>query len=142
MFERIQELYEEYVAEFQELEQERRVGAGMFGLTNGPRNYPCHGQFSKDLERLLKEEAANAAAEEAEQVLEYVYLAPQGRKKQDSVYWMMTAVHSLTEELILRLTPEAAGRLLGQYQDAYPRRTLLPAQKKILSALKDQAAAG
>ena len=75
-------------------------------------------------------------------MLEYVYLAPQGRKKQDSVYWMMTAVHSLTEELILRLTPEAAGRLLGQYQDAYPRRTLLPAQKKILSALKDQAAAG
>ena len=55
MPEQVRELYEAYFAEFQELEQGRRLGAGAFGLGGGPRDYPCHGQFAKKLERLLKE---------------------------------------------------------------------------------------
>ena len=55
MVERIQELYREYAAEFQRQEEKRRVGAGMFGLADGPRNYPCHERFARDLESLLKE---------------------------------------------------------------------------------------
>ena len=63
MVERIQELYREYAAEFQRQEEKRRAGAGMFGLTDGPRNYPCHERFARDLESLLKEAEKTAAPE-------------------------------------------------------------------------------
>ena len=79
MVERIQELYREYAAEFQRQEEKRRVGAGMFGLADGPRNYPCHERFARDLESLLKEAEKTAAPEQAEEILACVYFAPQAR---------------------------------------------------------------
>ena len=97
MVERIQELYREYAAEFQRQEDKRRAGAGMFGLTDGPRNYPCHERFARDLESLLKEAEKTAAPEQAEEILACVYFAPQARgARQDAVYWMLTAVHGMT----------------------------------------------
>ena len=137
MVERIQELYREYAAEFQRQEEKRRVGAGMFGLADGPRNYPCHERFARDLESLLKEAEKTAAPEQAEEILACVYFAPQARaERQDAVYWLLTAVHGMTVGLVSRLTPDAAGRLLARYQAAYPRREQLPAQRKAASALK------
>ena len=121
MVERIQELYREYAAEFQRQEEKRRVGAGMFGLADGPRNYPCHEQFARDLENLLKEAEKTAAPEQAEEILACVYFAPQA---------------GMTVGLVSRLTPDAAGRLLARYQATYPRREQLPAQRKAASALK------
>ena len=69
MLEKIQARYERYAEEFQLLEQNRRAGAGAFGLSGGPRDYPCHEQFAKDMERLLKE-ASNASPEEASGILD------------------------------------------------------------------------
>lgn len=137
MLKKIQELYEGYAAEFQQREQKRRVGAGLFGLTDGPRNYACHEQFSKDLEQLLREAEESAPPEQVEVILEYVYFAPKAREeKQDAVYWMLTAVHGMTEGLAGRLDPAVAARLLERYGEAYPRREQLPVQKKVVSALK------
>ena len=82
MVERIQELYREYAAEFQRQEEKRRAGAGMFGLTDGPRNYPCHERFARDLESLLKEAEKTAVPEQAEEILACVYFAPQARVSQ------------------------------------------------------------
>lgn len=137
MLKKIQELYDGYAAEFQQREQKRRVGAGLFGLTDGPRSYACHEQFSKDLEQLLREAEESAPPEQVEEILEYVYFAPKAREeKQDAVYWMLTAVHGMTEGLAGRLDPAAAARLLERYGEAYPRREQLPVQKKVVSALK------
>ena len=89
MVERIQELYREYAAEFQHLtqrqEEKRRVGAGMFGLADGPRNYPCHERFARDLESLLKEAEKTAAPEQAEEILACVYFAPQARAERQDI---------------------------------------------------------
>lgn len=140
MVERIRALYEDYAAEFQSLEQKRRAGAGMFGLTDGPRNYACHERFAENLEHLLKEAEETVPPEQAEEILEYVYLAYQARKeRQDAVYWMLGAVHGKTTGLISRLTPESAGRLLARYEGAYPRREQLPVQKRVAAALKKRA---
>lgn len=140
MLEKIRELYERYEAEFQQLERKRRAGAGMFGLTNGPRNYACHEQFAKDLERLLKEAEGTVSPEQAEEILEYIYFTPGTReKRQDAVYWMLTAVHGMTEGLVSRMPSETAAGLLERYEAAYPRRERLPAQKKVAAALKKRA---
>ena len=138
MLEQIRELYEGYFAEFQRLEQGRQAGAGMFGLTNGPRNYPCHEQFAKDLERLLRETEETLSPDQAEELLEYILFAPQSRER-DAVYWMLTAVHGMTEGPAGRLDPAAAARLLERYEAVYPRRERLPVQMKAVSVLKKQA---
>lgn len=137
MLEQVQELYEGYLAEFQRLERKRRGGAGMFGLTNGPRNYACHEKFAYDLERLLK--GAALPPEQAEEVVEYILFAHRGRK-QDAVCWMLTAVHGMTLGLIGQLDPAAAAGLAARYEREYPRREQLPAQKKVLAALKKRGA--
>ena len=138
MLEQVQELYEGYLAEFQRLEQGRQAGAGMFGLTNGPRNYPCHEQFAKDLERLLRETEETLSPDQAEELLEYILFAPQSRER-DAVYWMLIAVHGMTEGPAGRLDPAAAARLLERYEAVYPRRERLPVQMKAVSVLKKQA---
>lgn len=135
MLEQVQELYEGYLAEFQRLEQKRRGGAGMFGLTNGPRNYACHEKFAYDLERLLKGAEESLSPEQAEEVVEYILFAHQARNR-DAVYWMVTAVHGMTAGLIGKLEPAAAAGLASRYERAYPRREQLPAQKKALTALR------
>ena len=69
MVERIRALYEDYAAEFQSLEQKRRAGAGMFGLTDGPRNYAVywmlgavHGKTMGLISRLTPESAGRLLA--------------------------------------------------------------------------------
>lgn len=136
MLDRIQGLYADYAAEFQRLEQNRRMGAGMFGLGGGPKDDPCHERFAKDLERLLRE-GADECPEQAESVLEFIWFASPARPEGwDAVSWMWLAVHSMTVELVGHISPEAAGRLRERYENAYPRRERLPAQKKVISALK------
>lgn len=140
MLEQIRELYEGYFTEFQRLEQERRAGAGMFGLTNGPRNYPCHDQFAKNLERLLKETEEALSPDQAEELLEYILFAPQSRERErDAIYWMLIAVHGMTEGPAGRLDPAAAARLLERYKEVYPKRERLPVQTKVVSVLKKRA---
>lgn len=137
MLGQVQELYEGYFAEFRRLEQGRRGGAGMFGLTNGPRNYPCHEKFAHDLERLLKETEETLSPDQAEEIVEYILFAPQSREREhDAVYWMLLAVHGMTAGLAGRLDPAAAAGLLARYEELYPRRERLPAQEQAAAALK------
>ena len=141
LLEEIRRLYEEYFAEFQQLEQNRRLGAGAFGLSGGPRDYPCHQRFAGDLERLLQR-AENIPSDEAAHILDYIWFAPQAREdRQDAVYWMLTAVHGMTAELAGRLSSPRAAQLLDRYQRAYPRREQLPVQKKVAAVLKKRAMA-
>ena len=53
-----------------------------------------------------------------------------------SAFWMLKAVHGLTLDLIGHLSPADAAELLKAYKDTYPRPERLPAQKKVLAALK------
>lgn len=136
MLEKIQALYREYEEEYRRLERTQKLGAGMFGLGGGPRDDPCHERFARDLERLLQEEPA-PGPEQAKDVLEFIWFAPAGQtERRDAVSWMQIAVHSLTPPLITRLDPAAAAGLLKRYEAAYPRQERLPAQKKVISALR------
>lgn len=139
--ERVQALYTAYQDQFRQMEQARRPGEGVFGLGMGPRDYPCHGQFARDLEQLLltiRQEGPGSS--QARQVLDYICFAPVRRQgEQDAVYWMLMAAHSLTLPLIDLLPAPDAQALLEEYQKAYPRRMRLEAQDKVISALRRRA---
>lgn len=141
MLEKLEALYEGYLNEFRRLEQGRRPFEGAFGLAGGPQSYPCHDKFAGDLERLLRDFAAQAPSSgQVEQALDYIYFtAPVRWRAEPAVDWMLLAVHGFTLELIGLLDAGGAETLRRAYQSAYPRRSLLPVQSKLLAALQKRA---
>ena len=134
---RVQRLYGKYLEQVEQLEKNRKWGDGLFGLKGGPEDDPCHDRFVEDLEKLLENiRLREPDPEQVCQVLRYLYEAPLGHSQPKSIYWMLLAVHSLTPGLIERLSAENARSLYDWYEAAFPRRERLPAQNKVLKALK------
>ncbi len=136
----IRRAYEEYIDETVRLEKDRRVTEGLMGFGQGPGSHPCHDRFSGRLEQLLALFAEKApSSEEAREVLAFIYDTPLLHKDNTLAYWMLQAVHSLTEKTIVFLTPEDAAALSVRYREAYPKKVQLPAQKKIAALLQAQS---
>ena len=133
-------LYEGYIAKGEQLERDKKPGAGLLGLTRGPKDDPCHKQFLDDLQALLADaQAAEPDSEEVRQALAYIYRAPQEHAEPLSVYWMLQAAHGATLGLIGRLEPADARALRDDFAKMYRRWERLPAQKKVLEALEKAA---
>lgn len=133
----IQALFESYIAEAEQLERDKKPGDGLLGMPGGPKDDPCHDQFIADLEQLLQDMLAQKPASgEVKEALGYIYHASLEHRQPLTVYWMLQAVHGMTENLIALLTPQDAQSLQNAYEKDYRRWERLPAQKKVLSALK------
>ena len=133
----IRALYDAYIAKAEQLERDKKPGDGLFGLSSGPKDHPCHEQFADDLQALLADIAAEAPASgEVREMLSYIYTAPLDHKWPLTVYWMLQAVHGLTVDLAALLAPQDAKALRDDYAKAYRRWERLPAQTKALDALE------
>ena len=139
MLQEVKELYRNYIEKAEELERNRKFSDGLFGLGSKPADDPCHAKFANDLETLLDGRADQELPPgEAESVLEYIYFIPAEHREPASIYWMLLAVHGLTDGMIGLLAPEEASELARRYAKRYPRWERLPAQKRILKALKER----
>lgn len=135
----VQTLIEEYAEKAAELERNRKVGEGLFGITPGPADNPCHDKFVEDLRQMLGQFAAqDPLSGQVLPVLETVYGAAQAHQTVQSAYWMLMAVHGLTVDLIPLLNQADATALLSRYEAQFPRRVRMPVQKQVISALKKQ----
>ena len=135
----VQTLIEEYAEKAAELERNRKLGEGLFGITPGPADNPAHDKFVEDLRQMLGQFAAqDPPSEQVLPVLESVYDAAQAHQAVKSAYWMLMAVHGLTVDLIPRLNQADAAELLSRYEAQFPRRVRMPVQKQVISALKKQ----
>ena len=133
----VQELYRSYIVKAEELERSRKFSDGLFGIGAKPADDPCHTRFAEDLEQLLNRQAGEVFLPgEAAAVLEYIWFLPLEYREPASIYWMLLAVHGLTEPLIGALSPEERAALAQKYGKAYPRWDRLPVQKNILKELK------
>jgi hypothetical protein len=133
----IKKLYEDYLEETRRLQRERRPGEGLLYGRN-PGDDPCHDAFYRQLGQRLAA-AAQETGCDAREILEFLYGAPPEYADNQLAYWMLLAVHGLTEDLILRLSPQDAEELYQRYRKAYPRSMRLPPQKRVLAALRRQA---
>lgn len=132
----IKQIYESYLETAEKLEQQRKPTDGLFGMGKKPSDDPCHEKFAEELEKALDEMAGeDVSSGEAAAVLGYIYDMPQGHREYASIFWMLVAVHGLTEKLIDKLSPEDAASLKKRYGANYKRWERLPAQQKIYSAL-------
>lgn len=136
----IRRLYADYQEQFRQRERARKPMEGVFGLGTGPRDYPCHDQFVQELEQLLNAIAAQRPdSAQAARMLDYIYLAPLERGREDAVYWMLLAVHSLTLPFIPLLDPQDAHALYDSFCASYSRRKRLPSQEQLLADLRKRA---
>ena len=139
---RLEALYQNYLQTVQELEKNRRIGDGLFGLRPGPADDPCHDRFAADLDALLKDFAASSPDSAAcAAVLRYLFKAPEAWRDLKSAYWMLIAVQGLGAGLIDNLSAADAEGLEALYAARYPRRERLPVQTQILKKLQRQARA-
>lgn len=136
----IYELYSSYIEKVKELERSKKITDGLFGITKGPKDDPCHDVFIKDLEAQITIFASeDPDPEQVCSLLDYMYSIPLKYRDDSMIYWMFAAVHTLAYDLIGHLNPEDAQRLYQQYNENYPRQDRLPAQKKTLKALKNRS---
>ena len=138
--ERIRTLYETYIDTVETLERNRKPGEGLFGLKKGPADDPCHDRFVDELTEAIADYAAQEPpSAELFETLSYMYAVPSEHREPHSLYWMLIAVQGLSLDLIGRLAPEDAAALSKSFAEAYPRWERLPAQNKVMAALKAQS---
>lgn len=136
----IRRIYDEYIEETIRLEKDRKVTEGLMGMGRGLGSHPCHDRFPERLEQVLDALAASApSSADAAEILAYMYDAPLKNKGNKLAFWMLQAVHSLTDRLIGFLTPEDAAALSALYAESYPTTARVPAQKKIAALLRSRA---
>ena len=137
---RLRALTEDYRELVAEKERTSSFFAGAFGMKGGPADDPCHERYAMQLKELLEEMlSASPGSEEVRAVLEEIYAAPLRRPCPSSAYWMLLAVHGLTEDAIARLDPADARALWERYRKDHPRHKRLPVQEQILRRLKSAA---
>ena len=137
---RVETLYRDYIRKAEELEKNRKIGDGLFGLTPGPADDPCHERFAQELEVLLKD-CADAApgSKTAAEILRFQFAAPQAHQEPKSLYWMLIAVQGLGQILADTLQASDAARLAAEYGALSPRRLRLPVQKQLMKTLERKA---
>ena len=136
---RLEALYRDYIETVRELERNRKIGDGLFGLRPGPADDPCHDRFAAELDALLRDfAAASPGSEDCAAVLRYLFTAPEAWRELKSAYWMLIAVQGLGAGLIERLNAADAGELEALYAARWPRRERLPVQTQILKQLQRQ----
>ena len=136
---RLEALYRDYIETVRELERNRKIGDGLFGLRPGPEDDPCHDRFAAELDALLRDFAASSpGSEDCAAVLRYLFTAPEAWRELKSAYWMLIAVQGLGAGLIERLNAADAGELEALYAARWPRRERLPVQTQILKQLQRQ----
>lgn len=136
----IREIYTEYLEAAALAEQKQKPTDGMFGIGKKAADDPCHTAFIDSLKAALEAYAQQSpASEETASILRYIYRMPLEHRSPVSIYWMLIAAHSLTEELIPFLSETDASALFSEYSGDFRRWERLPNQKKICRLLQKSA---
>ena len=127
--------YAQYLEEIDQVIATAKPGAGLFGIGVAPKNDPCNDRFMSDMQKWFEAfVSSEPSSEDTASVLSYVYEAQESRR-QDFVFFTLTAIHGMTIPLISRLMPERA----DAYETRIPRQQRLPVQQTLLKALYERA---
>ena len=138
--ESLKELYSDYARDVEAQEKTRRPTEGMLGIGRKPGEDPCHERFFNRLGALTEEMARDGVSgDELAETAKMILTEEKRTALPSYAHWMLLAAHRHVLPLIPHLTPDAAGRLLSEYESAYPRFRRLPMQKEIIKALRQAA---
>ena len=134
--ESISAAYAAYLEGMGSAARSRRPVDGLLGLGRDSSTDRCQEEFVSALTAAVERVASGGEPGEARGAAEFMLTFALGHRDAGAAYWMLLASHVLALPLIELLSPPEARSLLEAYEAGYPRRDRLPAQKKVISALK------
>ena len=131
-------LYEEYIRDAAEIESKASPLEGLFGFNPASKNHPRHEEFFQECGLMARELAEKGDREEAKAAAELILFSAADHRDTIS-FWYLFAAQQHLSPLIPLLSPGDAKELLDRYDNTYPRRERLPAQKAVYKELKKRA---
>ncbi len=127
-----------YLEELDKADQKRKPGSGIFGIGQGPGDYPCHEEMDSQVAELVGEVLANETGpEETAAVVRTILEAEQSRKWAEPARWAVLATQRHTLPLISQMNAADREEIAAWYEQTYPRRRRVPIQRQILEKLKE-----
>ena len=130
--EELEQLYGAYLDLVAQLNRNRKLWDGAFGLGGGPADNPCHEKLVRDVEAAL----ADLDPTRRPQAVEYILRQPLEHKVDPVVYYTLMAAQGATIPYLSALPVVQAKALRGWFEQTFPRRERMPCQDKVLAALK------
>lgn len=135
MLTELQQLYDAYLREAEEVRKNTPGMQGYMGMGNDPKQNPCHMAFYRKVEdwvcRFLQ------SAPDSRQVYEavfYILQAADSHRGTDA-YWYYFASQGLLKPLIPLLTTEDCRNLRDWYGEHYPKKERLPVHTQLFKIL-------
>ena len=129
--EELEQLYGAYLDLVAQLNRNRKLWDGAFGLRGGPADNPCHEKLVRDVEEAL----ADLDPARRPQAVEYILRQPLEHKDNPVVYYTLMAAQGATIPYLSQLPVDQAKALRGWFEHTFPRRERVPCQDKVLAAL-------
>ena len=137
LFTGLETAYTDYAKELEAGEKKQRVTDGLFGFGHSLKDDACHDRLDERLERIVKEiRDAGPSPKEAERAVRMLLKPREKDFPQQSAGWMLRAAERHALELIPFLDASAAEAILEEYSAWYRPWDRLPAQKRVISMLK------
>lgn len=130
--EQLKTLYQEYVQQAAQPQNQKRPFQGAYGFMGGGMPNSFHQQFAQGVEQAL----AQVEPEQRREAVAYILRQPLAYKNNPTIYWMFVAVHGAVLPYLQALTSEQARDLQWWYERSYPRREQTPVQRRVVSALQ------
>ena len=134
---RLTKLTNDYIAQTDDLIQNRRPGEGIFGMPDSAKSAPCHMEYYHNMEAAVRELAGDKPdAESAEQLVRFLLTAEEAFPCSQLASWTLLAVQRLSLPLIPHIPPEKRKELGSWFGKKVPRLQRMPVQQEIYKELK------
>ena len=138
-FSDIKAIYEEYMAKVIQLESERKITDGLFGMGKKTSDDPCHDKFADDIKAAVDDFIEGKPdASQVREVMEHMLRYPADNRQPVCSFWMLCAVQAHAEALVPMLAADDAQQLQKMYGKLFPRWDRLPVQQKLYAELGRQ----
>lgn len=133
--------YDDYVAFAKQLEESTGFLGnvlGVFGLNKGPANDPGHEKFYLEIKAAVEAVCSeHPDSDTADEIADILFSARYHYDQEPVSPLMFIAVEGAAIDLIPYLSQEKVNEIYRQYKADNPKSRSVPAQKKVLKALKD-----
>ena len=130
--EQLIKLYQDYVRQAAQPQNQKRPFQGAYGFMGGGMSNSFHQQFAQGVEQAL----AQMPEAQLREAVYYILRQPLEHKHDPTLYWMFVAVHGAVLPYLQGLTSEQARDLQWWYERSYPRREQTPVQRRVVAALQ------
>ena len=141
--EEFKQAYEDYIAFNKELTAGQGLLSGIlgvFGLNKGAANDPGHEKFYLEMKAAMESVCEEQPDQEtADNIADVIFHARYDYAEEQVSPFMFYAVESTCIDLIPFLSPEKVRQIYTRYKADNPKSRCVPAQKKVLAALKKAA---